>query len=310
MNQYNDVRLNIAHLIETQSAKLTEFNLQTSSRAPLNALEYLKSYLKLTITRFLVDTGLYKKLIYSNLKLDWFYEFNQYWVKELGNRPLQPHDFYFLYGSYRSAFSGLEIPEGESDEQHLQAWQDHRAVFLLFFNQYKLALNPLYVKPFIPYIPKEGHICEYGCGLAPIASSLCRYYPYLKVKITCADIPHLMFHFMRWKFRDSKYVKPAIVDPHNDMPLEDTYNTIFCMAVLEHLPRPLLILNHFYSRLSPGGYFIFDYIKSEGKGFDTVGALTERISALQYILDNFEVIKGRVPLDGSHVDAVVCRKPL
>jgi hypothetical protein len=45
--------------------------------------------------------GWHRALIYANLRLGWFEEFQRYWVDELGNRPLHPHDFYHLYGVYR-----------------------------------------------------------------------------------------------------------------------------------------------------------------------------------------------------------------
>jgi 2-polyprenyl-3-methyl-5-hydroxy-6-metoxy-1,4-benzoquinol methylase len=310
MNKYDDVRLNVAKLIHEQDARLGDFDPQARSGDHLGFPGYLKSYLKLCTTRLLVRAGLYHKLVYANLRLDWFHEFRRYWVEELGNRPLRPHDFYFLYGSYRSRFSEeVEVPDSTSDEQLLDAWRAHRTVYLLFFNQYKLALDPLYVERFIKYIPKGGHVCEYGCGLAPVASSLCKYYPHLNVGITCADIPHIMFHFTRWKFRNTEYVRLINIDPYDDAPLTDMYDTVFCVTVLEHLPRPLPVLRHLYSHIKPGGHFVFDYIKSEGKGLNTVSALADRIPALQYIANNFEVIEGRVPLDGGHVGTVVCRKP-
>ena len=198
--------MDVPKLIQEQDAKLDKFDPNARSGDRLGFSGYLRSYLKLYTTHLLMWTGMYNRLVYANIKLDWFQEFRKYWVEELGNRPIQPHDFYFLQGVYRSRFSGVEIPDTASDQQHLEAWCDHRTVYLLFFNQYKLALNPLFVSCFIKYIPRGSSVCEYGCGLAPIASSLCKYYAHLNVRITCADIPNIMFHFTRRKFRDTRYV--------------------------------------------------------------------------------------------------------
>lgn len=309
MNKYNDIRLNVSELIQEQTKRLNSDDPHIKSKDTLGFLGYPKSYLKLYMMRFLVRTGLYQKLVFSNLKLDWFYEFRRYWVEELGNRPLELPDFYFLYGSYRSRFSEISVPDYATDEQHLEAWQDYRSIFLLFYNQYKLALNPLVAQRFIKYIPKGGNVCEYGCGLAPISSSLCKYYLHHQVRISCADIPNILFHFTKWKFRNFKNVKLIPIKPQNDAPLSDTYDIVFCMAVLEHLPRPLSTLQHLYSKIKPGGYFVFDYVKSEGAGLDTATGLKDRLLALEYIIDHFNIIEGKVLLNGNHVGTTVCYKP-
>ena len=38
-------------------------------------------------------------------------EFQRYWVEELGNRPLQPHDFYFLSGVYRQRLQSIDFEQ-------------------------------------------------------------------------------------------------------------------------------------------------------------------------------------------------------
>ena len=64
--------------------------------------------------------GLYKRLVYANLILDWYQEFCEYWVKVLNNRPLLPHDFYFLYDFYRTQFS-VQVPNNATGQEHLRA---------------------------------------------------------------------------------------------------------------------------------------------------------------------------------------------
>jgi len=308
MNKYDDVHLNVPQLLKDQKRKLAAHDTIARSGEGLGLYGQMKSRLQLLFVRLLYKAVIYQKLIHSNLKLDWFYEFRNYWVNELGNRPIDPPDFYFLMCVYRQKFQDVEISNVASGDRILKTWQDPRIVYSLFHNQYKLALNPLSVRPFINYIPNEGNVCEYGCGLAPIATSLCRFYPHKNVRITCADIPTIMFHFTRWKFRNKKFIRTIEIDPGDDEPLDDEFDTIFCLEVLEHLLRPVPIIKHLHSRIRPGGYLIFNYVKTEGKGLDTTNALRDRGQVLRYILDNFRTVEGQIRLDGSDGGTAVCKK--
>ncbi len=308
MNKYDDVRLDVPRLLNEQKLTLRSYDPHARSGDDLGGPGRLGTRLRLYLTGFLYKIGVYQRLIYSNIKLDWFYEFRDYWVNELGNRPIEPHDFHFLSGVYRQRFQDVEVPDFATDVGHLEAWRDPRNIHLLFANQYKLALRPLFAHRFIKYIPRGGNVCEYGSGLAPVATSLCRFYPYLSVRITCADIPTIMFHYTRWKFRDKRYVRMVEINPSNDEPLNEEFDVIFCMTVLEHLPRPMPVVKHLCERIKSRGHFVFDYIKSEGRGLDTASALRDRISVLRYVLDRFEVVEGRISLDGSNVGTVVCQK--
>lgn len=251
----------------------------------------------------------WRRLIYANLKLDWFDEFRAYWTGELGNRPLAgPHEFYYLYDLYRQRFQSVAVPDGAGGADHLAAWHDARTIYLLFFNQFKLALNPLAAAPYVGFIPVGGKVCEYGCGFAPIATSLTRYYAHRDLSITCADIPALMFHFTRWKFRDTRHIRTVAIDPADDAPLDETYDAIFCMTVFEHLPRPLPVAQHLHDRLRPGGILVFDYILSEGAGLDTASARDARGAVLDYIAAHFEPVRGTIDPSGARSETVICRK--
>jgi len=98
------------------------------------------------------------------------------------------------------------------------------------------------------------------------------------------------------------------VEPDDDTPLPGLYDTIFCLEVLEHLPRPLAALEHFHRALKPGKHLVFDYIRSEGTGLDTATSLRDRLPALRFVLDHFDIVKGRVTTDGAHVEPAVARK--
>lgn len=313
MNLYDDVRLDAAALLKQQEATLPPADPSARSGDGLGPLGRLGSRARLYGLGALVKLGWHRRLVYANLKLDWFFEFQRYWVQELGNRPIHPHDFAFLSGIYRQRlqtiyFEQIENPELASDERHLEAWRDHRAIYYLFAYAYRQALSPLRVHPFTRYVPRGGRVAEYGCGAAPILTALVRRYRHLDLQLVGADIPHLLFHYARWKFRTDRFVTMLPIEPNNDTPLSGLYDTIFCLEVLEHLPRPIAAIEHFHRVLKPGGHLVFDYVRSEGTGLDTATSLRDRIPAIELILSRFDIVQGRVVTDGSHLEPVVARK--
>lgn len=313
VNRYDDVRLDVAALLKQQDASLPGPDSAARSGDGLGAFGRVASLVRLYALGALVKMGWHRRLVYANLRLDWFFEFQRYWMEELGNRPIHPHDFYFLSGVYRQRlqtiyFEQIENPELASDERHLEAWRDHRAIYYLFAYTFRQALSPLRVHPFIGYVPRGGRVAEYGCGAAPILTALARRYRHLDVQLVGADIPHLLFHYARWKFRRDRFVSMVAVEPNDDTPLPGLYDTIFCLEVLEHLPRPLAALEHFHRALKPGGHLVFDYVRSEGTGLDTATSLRDRLPALRFVLDRFDIVEGRVTTDGVHVEPTVARK--
>jgi 2-polyprenyl-3-methyl-5-hydroxy-6-metoxy-1,4-benzoquinol methylase len=313
VNRYDDVRLDVAALLKQQDASLAPPEPAARSAAGLGPVGRLASLARLYALGALVRLGWHRRLIYANLRLDWFFEFQRYWVEELGNRPIHPHDFYFLSGVYRQRlqtiyFEQIEKAELASDERHLEAWRDHRAIYYLFAHTFRQALSPLRVHPFIRYVPRRARVAEYGCGAAPILTALARRYRHLDLQLVGADIPHLLFHFARWKFRRTRFVTMVGIEPNDDTPLPGLYDTIFCLEVLEHVPRPLAALTHFHRALKPGGHLIFDYVRSEGTGLDTATSLRDRLPALRFVLGHFDIVEGRVTTDGAHVGPTVARK--
>jgi SAM-dependent methyltransferase len=313
MNLYDDVRLDVAALLKQQEATLPPPDPAARSGDGLGPLGQVGSRARLYGLGALVKLGWHRRLVYANLKLDWFFEFQRYWVEELGNRPIHPQDFAFLSGIYRQRlqtiyFEQIEKPELASDERHLEAWRDHRAIYYLFAYAYRQALSPLRVHPFTRYVPRGGRVAEYGCGAAPILTALARRYRHLDLQLVGADIPHLLFHYARWKFRGDRFVTMRPIEPNNDAPLLGLYDTIFCLEVLEHLPRPIAAIEHFHRVLKPGGHLVFDYVRSEGTGLDTATSLRDRIPAIELILSRFDIVRGRVTTDGAHLEPTVARK--
>ena len=313
MNLYDDVRPDVVRLLKEQDVKLAPPDPTARSGDGLGLSGRLASVVRLYLTGALVKTGVHWRLVYANLRLDWFQEFQEYWMHELGYRPIHLHDFYFLMGVYRQRlqtvdFPNLQDPELASDVTHLDSWLDHRTVYFLFAQAFRLALSPLRAHRFIRWVPRGGRVAEYGCGAAPITSGLARYYRGLDLQVVCTDIPHLLFHYARWKFRQHRFVTMLPIHPEDDAPLSGEFDTIFCLEVMEHLPRPIPVLEHFYRVLKPGGHLVFDFVRSEGKGFDTGTAVRDRLAALQFVRDHFAIVSGKLSLDGSDVGPTVARK--
>jgi SAM-dependent methyltransferase len=313
MNLYDEFQPDVDFLLKQQDEKLSSPDPAARSGDGLGPLGGLVSRIRLYALGGLVTLGLQRRLIYANLCLGWFHEFQRYWVEELGNRPIHPHDFYFLAGVYRQRlqtihFEHIENASLASDDKHLAAWRDPRMVYHLFAHTFRLALSPLRVHSFIRWVPRRGRVVEYGSGAAPILSALARHYRHLDLQLVGADIPHLLFHYARWKFRADRFVTMVPVAPDDDAPLPGFFDIIFCLETFEHLPRPIAVAQHFHHVLKPGGHLIFDYIRSGATGLDTAAALRDRIPALEFILEHFDIVQGSVTTDGAHVEPTVARK--
>lgn len=307
MNLYDDVRPDVPALLAAQARALAPADLAARSSDGLGPLGRAASLARLYGLGLLVRLGLHRRLVYANLRLDWFHEFQEYWTQALGHRPIHPHDFYHLYGVYRQRLQAV-VPDLGSDAAHLEAWRDPSIVYYLFAHTFRQALQPLHVHHYARFIARGARVAEYGCGTAPMLTALARRYRHRSLALVGADLPHLLFHFTRWRFRHDRFVTLVPIDPGDDAPLPGRFDVIFCLEVFEHLPRPLATLRHFTEALHPGGVLIFDYVRSEGAGLDTAAALRDRDAALRFVLDRFEVVEGRVPTDGSHVQPAVVRK--
>ena len=215
--------------------------------------------------------------MYSHARLDWFYELRAYWQGQLGGRPITPLDFGYLLGSYRSR------------AQDVTDWHDPRLLYLLFGYTYRLALNPLRVRPFVRWIPRGSRVLEYGCGAAPMLTGLLRYYRRLDLRLYGSDLPHLLFHFARWKLGRYPFVQ---MKPLGE-PFMVRFDVVFCAEVLEHVPSPLQTVRDLHEMLLPGGVLIYDFAETDGRGLDSPTSQAERPAVRGFMASHFTVV-GRV----------------
>jgi SAM-dependent methyltransferase len=240
--------------------------------------------------------GIRKRLILGNWILGWFDEFNNFWSKVLEGRPIDPFDFHFLRMFYRIRFQKLSHSDDGDEEKNLAAWQKPETLYILFDAIWKNALiADLRFFPFLRYLPKKGRILEYGCNISPVVSGLIRFLPHRKYELVVADILQINFIFSIFKFGKFKNVKPLLLTPlHNKISPDDKYDAIICTEVLEHTPNPLEIIKSFHGSLNKKGILVFDYIKSDGDGLDSKNSVKQRTICLEYIEDNFRILKGKI----------------
>jgi len=188
MNKFDDVRLDLPSLLAEQRRRNLTDRLPCGSGEDVSIGGFVQMWLKRRMVERLVDWRVWERLVHSNIALGWFHEFERYWVEELHLRPISPPDFHFLKGVYRQRFQTL-----------------------IDVSDVNAALNPLAARDVIRWIPRHGTVLEFGCGLAPITNSLTRFYRDRNLRITCADVEHVLFHNMRSRFSAEPCVRRVFV---------------------------------------------------------------------------------------------------
>jgi 2-polyprenyl-3-methyl-5-hydroxy-6-metoxy-1,4-benzoquinol methylase len=257
-------------------------------------------------SRFLYRARVYDRLVDAGLIRGWFDEFAEFWTKALGGRPLKLHDFFYLHSHYRAGFQKIEVQNNADRDQFLEAWQKFENVFLLFSSTYRYALHPFSYRPFRQFLPTGGRVLEYGCGFAPIVTSMIRS-GRNRFDYTIADIRTLNYAFTKYRLL-SHGVNCVDVVPFRSNDFKQTFDTIFLLTVLEHLPNPSEVVEELTSCLKPGGFLIFDYILSEGKGLDTLSSVEFRLEVLQFLRKHFQPVLGEFSEDTSMGTTVIRKK--
>jgi 2-polyprenyl-3-methyl-5-hydroxy-6-metoxy-1,4-benzoquinol methylase len=261
-------------------------------------------------TGALYKWGIWERLVESGFFREWFSDFKNYWIDCLHCRPIYFHDFFYLYSNYRSKFSDVAVFEGADSKQFFDSWQSYANIYLIFHSVYKYALNPLSYYSYKKYLKPNMNVLEYGCGIAPITFSALKYGHLEKSHFTIADIQGYTFSYAKWRLSHVKNVKIVNIEPDKLPIFPYKYDVVFMMAVFEHLPNPLDVVKYIYENLEENGILIFDYIKAEGQGLDTLESVRERKFVLEFIETNFEVLFGKINYENSCSTTIVEKKQM
>ena len=297
MNKFDKIKVNINELFQNSSVntkyKRKNFFFRILLRYFLGALIILK---------------IHRRLINSGLFISWFDEFKFYWQNILKGRPLYFHDFHFLLGIYRQRFTTVTTPDYANEKDFLDSWQNQDTVYQLFGAVRRFSYEPLSCVKYEKYIKNNDTVIEYGCGIAPITDSLIKYSLLSNVKLYVADIKQINSHFARWRLgNEAQYIE---IHPYKNA-LENfsqQVDVVFLITVLEHLPDPLNVVKNIHASLKSGGFLIFDYFLSDGKTQDTIEAVEQRKDVLDFMKDNFRLVKGNLNEEKTINFAVIQKK--
>jgi SAM-dependent methyltransferase len=135
-----------------------------------------------------------------------------------------------------------------------------------------------------------------------MTTGIIRFYRHLNVRITCADLPGLMFHFVRWKFRTYSFVRTVAIKGDAPPAFADRFDLVFCLQVFKYVPNPAVVVRQLAEAIRPGGHLVFDYVGG------SAAEPAARMEALRYVSERFDVVEGAIPLDGRDIREVVARK--
>ena len=143
--------------------------------------------------------------------------------------------------------------------------------------------------------------CEYGAGVAPASWWLATHLP-IPLRLTTVDVPSEHLTFGTWRLRrrleqgldswgwDLRVIALAPKEP----PRLGQYHGIAALEVLEHVPTPLLTIEHLTEHLIPDGWLFEDFAPhADPHAADLPEAQYERPRVYQFLLRHFELVEGR-----------------
>lgn len=303
-NYFDDMRIDIAES-HRRFAHLSR-NAKGSKRSRY------RSIITFYLTRIVLRLGIHEFLVVNGIKRRWLDSFQDYWSNILNGRPFwNTLDFFMLLHDYRKRQQHTSQLEWDDPTQHLANWQHPSQIYSTLHNVRRLATHPIVCLPLWKKVSRGVRILEYGCSLAPYYYCYREFFSYLGCKWILADIPTFPFHYARYLYRNDPTVEFITInegDFSNPLGEEDDFDVIILTTVLEHLDNPLVVSQYLLERLRPGGLFVFDYIKSEGKGLDHPKALEMRKECLQSILWRTEVVYGEINDINDSVGLCIARK--
>ncbi len=289
-NYFDDMRIDISES-HRRLANLTR-NVKSIKRPKY------KNIIKIYLTTIALHLGIHEFLLMNGIRRRWFDDFRNYWSDILNGRPLwNTIDFFMLLHDYRKRQQHTSQLEWNNPTQHLANWQHPSQIYSTFHNVIELERNPLVGSILWGKVQKGARILEYGCSLAPYYYCYRKYYSHRGCKWILSDIPNYPFHYAKYLYRNDLELEFATImdsDFSNPLGEKDNFDVVILTAVLEHVDNPLFVSDYLLKRLNPGGLFVFDYIKSEGKGLDHPKAVEMRKDCLKSILEKTNIIHGNI----------------
>jgi 2-polyprenyl-3-methyl-5-hydroxy-6-metoxy-1,4-benzoquinol methylase len=289
-NYFDDMRVDI-------SESHHRFANLTRNAKSIKKLRY-RNIIKLYLTRIALRLGIQEFLVVNGISRRWLDDFRKYWSDILNGRPFWGTlDFFMLRHDYRKCQQHTSQLDWNDPIQHIANWQHVSQIYSTFHNVSNLAINPITSMIFWKKVSRGMRILEYGCSLSPYYYCYRNFYSHLNCNFILADIPNYPFHYAKYLYRndlDVEFVTINDSDFLNPLGEAGDFDVIILTETFEHLDNPLFISTYLLKRLKEGGLFVFDYIKSEGKGLDHPKALEMRQDCLKSILAQTQIVYGKI----------------
>lgn len=303
-NYFDDMRIDIAE-------SHRKFDSLTRNPKSLQRPEY-QNIIKLYLTGIALRFGIHEFLVVNGIRRSWFDGFRDYWSNILNGRPLwNTLDFFMLLHDYRKRQQYTSQLEWSDPAQHLSNWQHPGQIYSTLHNVRQCAIQPIVCLSLWKKIPKGARILEYGCSLAPYYYCYREFFSHLNCKWILADIPNFPFHYAKYLYRNDPNVEFVTInnsDFSNPLGEAGGLDVIILTTVFEHLDDPVFVSEYLLKRLKTGGLFVFDYIKSEGKGLDHPKALEMRQDCLKSILAQTQLVYGKINDINESIGLCIARK--
>ena len=252
--------------------------------------------------RFLIDAvtqrlRMNEFLMTSGIRRKWFDEFTEYWTQVLSGRPLTFLDFFMLLHDYRKRQQHTEEMDWNTPEKHVSNWQDPGTIYSIFSLIRSAEMRPIAGRSLWQHIPSGARVVEYGCSLAPFYHTYRKYYSHRCCSWMLADLANFPFHYAKFLYRNDPRLNFHTITPASfARPLPDNANfdVVIVVNVFEHLDDPLHIARYLLTLIPRGGLLVFDFLQSDGKGFDTPKGLEQRKECLHYLASRVDVLHGSI----------------
>ena len=208
---------------------------------------------------------------------------NRGWLRTLSEyyRGLTIEEFWVRYtiGRMDAATLWERKPRtGEADYRSFYAESDYWVLRQMYYHRNS---SFHFVARAMRGAGREGDLCEYGCGVAPVTAWVRPRFP--RWRYTLVDLPSPMLEFARWRFRGAPGVETREPGLGADLPLERPYDVITCLEVLEHVVNPLEVARHLVGHLKPGGALFVNFVDEPGGDENLREAAAERAETIEYL---------------------------